>query len=186
MSNELGRTVFVLAVLIFLGWFAVGTHVNVRKGHRLLRWLQDGMPLLGAKTTVRWLGSSAIELKVPHALEPLRSVDVFIVLEPRDIPFLWWLFHARGRRDLLIVRAQVTTTPAFELEALDRRAWSTRAARAMLHRSSSPSRPSPRCRWCASPFTAARPTWKCNGRWPGWTGSNRRASWKRSTGWPKR
>jgi len=134
MSNELGRTVFVLAVLIFLGWFAVGTHVNVRKGHRLLRWLQDGMPLLGAKTTVRWLGSSAIELKVPHALEPLRSVDVFIVLEPRDIPVLWWLFHARGRRDLLIVRAQVATTPPFELEALDRRAWSTRGIERAVRR----------------------------------------------------
>ena len=126
MSNELGRTLFVLAVVVFLGWFAVGTHLNVRKGHRLLRWLQDGMPLLGAKTTLRWLGSSAIELKVTNALAPLRSVDVFVVLEPRDLPFLWWLFHARGRRDLLIVRAQLGATPPFELEALDLRAWSTR------------------------------------------------------------
>jgi len=134
MSNDLGRTLFVLAVLVFLGWFAVGTHVNVRKGHRLLHWLQDGMPLFGAKTTLRWLGSSAIELKVQHALEPLRSVDIFIVLEPRDIPFLWWLFHARGRRDLLIVRAQVATTPRFELEALDLRAWSTRGIERAVRR----------------------------------------------------
>ena len=134
MSNELGRTLFVLAVVVFLGWFALGTHLNVRKGHRLLRWLQDGMPLLGAKTTLRWLGSSAIELKVTSALAPLRSADVFIVLEPRDLPFLWWLFHARGRRDLLIVRAQLGATPPFELEALDLRAWSTRGIERAMRR----------------------------------------------------
>ncbi len=134
MSNELGRTLFVLAVVVFLGWFAVGTHLNVRKGHRLLRWLQDGMPLLGAKTTLRWLGSSAIELKVTNALAPLRSVDVFVVLEPRDLPLLWWLFHARGRRDLLIVRTQLGATPPFELEALDLRAWSTRGIERAMRR----------------------------------------------------
>ncbi|HEY6209970.1 MAG TPA: hypothetical protein VIW28_12975 [Gemmatimonadales bacterium] len=134
MSNELGRTLFILAVVVFLGWFAAGTHWNVRKGHRLLGWLQEGMPLLGAKTTLRWLGSSAIELKVTNALAPLRSVDVLVVLEPRDLPFLWWLFHARGRRDLLIVRAQLGATPRFELEALDLRAWSTRGIERAVRR----------------------------------------------------
>ena len=66
--------------------------------------------------------------------KPLRSVDIFIVLEPRDIPFLWWLYHARGRRDLLIIRAQVGAPPRFELEALDLRAWSTRGIERSVRR----------------------------------------------------
>ncbi len=126
MSNTLGFGLSVIGILIFLGWYAIGTQLNVRKGNDMLRWLQDGLTLAGEKTTMRWLGSSVVELKVQQAKAPFRQVEVFIVLEPRDVPFLWWFFRARGRRDFLIVRGQLRTMPDFELEALDRRAWSTR------------------------------------------------------------
>jgi len=134
MSPEAGRGAFILAALVVVGWFAIGTHLNVRRGHRLLRWLQDGLPVLGAKTTLRWLGSSAVELKVADARAPLRSAEVFLVLEPRDLPILWWLFRARGRRDLLIVRGELRGTPPLELEAVDPRAWSTRGLERTLRR----------------------------------------------------
>jgi hypothetical protein len=127
MPGGLSLSIFVLAILVFLGWFAVGTQVNVRKGERVLRWLQEGLAMVGEKTTLRWLGSSAVELKVQKVKKPFRQLDVFIVLEPRDVPFLWWFFRARGRRDLFIVRSQVVTPPAFELEAIDKTAWSTRS-----------------------------------------------------------
>lgn len=127
MPGGLSLSIFVLAILVFLGWFAVGTQVNVRKGERVLRWLQEGLAMVGEKTTLRWLGSSAVELKVQKVKKPFRQLDVFIVLEPRDVPFLWWFFRARGRRDLFIVRSHVVTPPGFELEAIDKAAWSTRA-----------------------------------------------------------
>jgi hypothetical protein len=127
MPGGLSLSIFVLAILVFLGWFAVGTQVNVRKGERVLRWLQEGLGTVGEKTTLRWLGSSAVELKVQKVKKPFRQLDVFIVLEPRDVPFLWWFFRARGRRDLFIVRSHVVTPPGFELEAIDKAAWSTRA-----------------------------------------------------------
>ncbi len=126
MSPELMRTLFVVAVVLVLGSFALGTHLNIRRGNRVLRWLQDGLSLVGEKTTLRWLGSSAVELKVQKAREPFRTVEVFVVLEPRDVPFLLWFFRARGRSDLLIVRSQLRAMPQLELEALDPRAWSTR------------------------------------------------------------
>ncbi len=56
MSAEMA--IFVVAVIAIVGWFAVGTHLNVRKGHQFLDWLQGGLPLVGEKTTLRWLGSS--------------------------------------------------------------------------------------------------------------------------------
>jgi hypothetical protein len=72
---------------------------------------------------------------VRDALEPLKSAEVFILLEPRDLPLLWWLFRMRGRRDLLILRADLRRAPLpFELEALDRRAWSTRGLERRLTR----------------------------------------------------
>ncbi len=126
MPPELARALFVLVVLLVVGWFAVGTQLNIRKGNRALRWLQDGLTRAGEKTTLRWLGSSAVELKVQKAREPFRAVEVFVLLEPRDIPFLLWFSRARGRRDLLIVRSQLRAMPRLELEAFDPRAWSTR------------------------------------------------------------
>jgi hypothetical protein len=134
MSVEAGRAAFIVAVLVVLGWFAIGTHLNVRKGHAVLRWLQDGMPLLGERSTLRWLGSSGVELKVHRALAPLESAEVFLVLEPRDIPVLWWLFRMRGRRDLLILRGSLRAPPPFELEAFDPRAWSVRGVARSLER----------------------------------------------------
>jgi hypothetical protein len=135
MSFDQGRTAFVLVAIVFLGWFALGTQWNIRRGHRLLRWLQGGLPLLGQKTTLRWLGSSAIELKVTDARAPLRSAEVVFVLEPRDLPLLWVWFRARGRRDLLIIRGELRAAPRCELEAVNRHAWSTRAiARGLARR----------------------------------------------------
>ncbi len=126
ISPEAGRAVLFLAVIVVVGWFAAGMFVNVRKGNGIARWLQDGLPLVGEKTTLRWLGTSGIELKIENPHKPLLSVEVFILLEPRDIPLLWGYFHARGRRDVLIVRCHSSSSPRFQLEAADPHAWSAR------------------------------------------------------------
>jgi hypothetical protein len=124
MSSELA--IFVVVVIIIIGWFALGTHLNVRKGHRFLEWLQSGLPLIGEKTTLRWLGSSVVHLQIEHAREPFRRVEVLVVLEPRDVPPLWLLSRLRGRRDLLIVRTELRFVPKVQVEILNRQAWSTR------------------------------------------------------------
>ena len=125
MSPQLA--VFIVAVLAIVGWFALGTHVNIRKGHRYMEWLQAGLPLAGEKTTLRWLGSSVVQLKIEKAHEPFRRVEVQIVLEPRDVPPLWLLSRLRGRRDLLIVRTELRFVPKSQFEVLDPQAWSTQA-----------------------------------------------------------
>jgi hypothetical protein len=127
MIKALSLPIFLIVVIAVVGWFALATQRNVRKGDDALRWLQDGLRLFGEKTTVRWLGSSVLELKIQSAREPFRQAELVVVLEPRDVPFLWWYYRARGRRDLLIVRGQLQRTPGFEFEALDLRYWTTRA-----------------------------------------------------------
>src|SRR5512143_1159603 len=51
-----------VAAVAVVAWFAWGTIANVRKGRELMRWMQGGLPALGERTTVRWLGSSVVEM----------------------------------------------------------------------------------------------------------------------------
>ncbi len=93
-----------------------------------MRWMQDGLPALGGRTTVRWLGSSVVEMAVRDCKAPFAGVTVVIFLEPRDVPWMWALGHGRGRRDTLIVRGMLRHAPKFELEALTPASWSGREA----------------------------------------------------------
>lgn len=125
MPENWGFPLFVVAVLGVLGWFAVGTQINVRKGDAVLKWLRQGLPVVGERTTMRWLGSSVIELKTAKAQSPFRTTETLIVFEPRDVMVVWALSRAQGRRDLLIFRAQLNSVPLFEMEAFDPHAWTT-------------------------------------------------------------
>jgi hypothetical protein len=117
----------VLAVLV-VAWFAAGTAWNVRKGSALMRWMQEGLPVLGERTTVRWLGSTAVEMVIQKARPPFEQVTLVIFLEPRDIPWMWALGRRTGRRDTLIIRGRLRRAPRADAEALDPGSWSGREA----------------------------------------------------------
>lgn len=129
---SLSLAVFIIVIIFVVGWFAAGTHYNVRKGHDAMRWLQDGLPLIGEKTNLRWLGSSVVELKIQQAKPPFRQADVLVVLEPRDVAPIWAAARLRGRRDLFIFRGLLRNQPRKELEALDTTSWSTRGRERQL------------------------------------------------------
>jgi hypothetical protein len=116
------------AVVLIMGWFAVGSIWNVRKGSSTLRWFKEGLPLLGEKTTLRWLGTTSVELVLAKAKPPFERVTLVIFLEPRDVPWIWALSRRRGRRDALIVRGQTRRPPPRDIEALDRASWPAREA----------------------------------------------------------
>ncbi len=118
-------TIFIAAVVLILGWFAIGTQWNIRKGDSVLKWLQDGLPVIGERTTMQWLGSSVLKLNIEKANEPFRSAETLIVFEPRDVVLLWGWARMRGRRDLFIFRSELRSQPQFEIEALEPGAWST-------------------------------------------------------------
>lgn len=123
---SLSLAIFILVVILVVGGFALGTQRNVSRGHDAMRWAQGGLPLVGQKTTLRWLGSSVVQLKIQNAKRPFREAEVLFVLEPRDIAPLWWLTRARGRRDLFIFRSRMHKLPDFEFEAFEPTAWSVR------------------------------------------------------------
>jgi hypothetical protein len=115
-------------VAAVMGWFAIGIIFNLRRGNAVLRWMQAGLPLLGERTTLRWMGSSAVELVIAKAKPPFRRCELVLVMEPRDVPWYWLWTRTRGRRDLLIFRAQLNSSPRLEWDAVDPDTWTGRMA----------------------------------------------------------
>lgn len=116
-------SLLLLAMIVILIWFALGTQRNIRKGNDLLRWLQGGLPILGKRTAMKWLGSSAVQLNIVEPNEPFREAEVVAVLEPRDVGVLWAMARAKRRRDFVILRGRLQRSPRYELEAGDLRGW---------------------------------------------------------------
>jgi hypothetical protein len=122
-----------LAAIAIVAWFAAGTIWNVRTGRELMRWMQGGLPSLGGRTSVRWLGSSVVELAIRDASAPFARATVVLFFEPRDLP--WWpLSRLSGRRDTLIVRGVLRKAPNSECEVLEAGSWSARDALPRLPR----------------------------------------------------
>ena len=122
-ASAILSSIVVAVLLAIMLSFAIGTQRNVSKGNARLRWLQPALPVLGQRTTLRWLGSSVVQLDFVEPLEPFRDVSVLVVLEPRDVPLMWLLTWARGRRDVLIFRISLRRAPRMELEATAAAAW---------------------------------------------------------------
>ena len=121
-----GPSLAIGLILFVMLWFAIGTQRNVRLGNDILRWLQSGLPLIGPRTTLQWLGSSAVQLRIADAKPPFRDAEVIVVLEPRDVAVLWWYARARGRRDFVIVRANLIRAPRFSADVRDPAGWTSR------------------------------------------------------------
>jgi hypothetical protein len=122
-----GPSLAIGLILVVMLWFALGTQRNIRRGNELLRWLQGGLPLLGRRTTLRWLGSSAVELGIVDPQTPFREATVAIVLEPRDVAVLWAFARSRGRRDFVIIRVNLVRAPVFSMSIRDPRGWTGRS-----------------------------------------------------------
>jgi hypothetical protein len=118
--------ILIAAVIVLMGWFAMGVLYNLRRGDALLKWMQNGLPGIGQKTTFRWLGTSVAELVIAHAKRPFRRLETLLVLKPRDVFWMTILAQFQGREDIVIFRAQLTTAPLVDLELVDPKSWSGR------------------------------------------------------------
>ena len=113
----------LVLLAVVMVWFTFGTQRNIGRGNRLLTWLQEGLPALGPRTTLRWLGSSVAELRIAEARSPYREAVVLVVLEPRDLGALWALARSRGRRDFIVLRLSLVRAPRWEADLTDPAAW---------------------------------------------------------------
>ena len=127
--------ILIAALVLFMGWFALGVIFNLRRGDALLKWMQNGLPSIGQKTTFRWLGTSVAELVIAHAKKPFRRLETGLVFKPRDVFWMTIMANFQGRDDIVIFRAQLNTAPLVDLELVDAKSWSGRSAlKQMLER----------------------------------------------------
>ena len=122
------QTIVIILVAIFMGWFAIGMIYNLRRGDKILRWMQDGLPLICQRTTFRWLGTSVAEMGIAKAKRPFQRMDVLLVLKPRDVFWMTIIALFQGRDDVLIFRAALGTPPLLDIELADPKTWSGREA----------------------------------------------------------
>ncbi len=118
----------IIGALILVGWFAFGIVFNLRRGERLLKWMQGGLTRIGPRTTFRWLGTSVAQLGIAQAKRPFRQLDILLVLAPRDVFWMMILSALQGRRDTLIFRGALSTPPYIDLELADPKSWTGREA----------------------------------------------------------
>lgn len=115
MEGIEGQVVVGLSVLV-LAWYFVGQQAMRRRGVLVLQWVRAGAHLLGESSTLRWLGRSAFQLTIERPVHPFKAITVTIVLEPREIVFMWLVNRFRQRRDLLVVRGDFATRPRAQFE----------------------------------------------------------------------
>ncbi|HEY5983000.1 MAG TPA: hypothetical protein VIU38_05960 [Anaerolineales bacterium] len=128
------QTIVVIAVAVFMGWFAIGMIYNLRRGDRLLKWMQAGLPIIGQRTSFRWLGSSVADMSIARAKRPFQRLDTLLVLKPRDVFWMRIIAAFQGRDDLIIFRAYLSTPPLLDLELANPRAWTGRTVIRQLTR----------------------------------------------------
>jgi hypothetical protein len=120
--------ILIIVAIIIMGWFAFGIVYNLRHGDALLKWMQNGLPDIGQRTTFRWLGTSVAELVIAHAKKPFRRLETLLVLKPRDVFWMMIAAYFQGREDMIIFRAHLHTAPLMDLELVDPKTWSGRNA----------------------------------------------------------
>ncbi|HEY3310304.1 MAG TPA: hypothetical protein VGK00_01575 [Anaerolineales bacterium] len=120
--------IVIAIAAVFVGWFALGMIYNLRRGDALIKWMQAGLPLIGQKTTFRWLGTSVAQMGITHARRPFLQMDVLVVLKPRDVFWMTIISWFQGRDDILILRGALSTPALVDLEFADPKTWSGREA----------------------------------------------------------
>ena len=111
----------VIGLIILMGlWYLVGTWYNRRRGIRTLTWLRDGLQSLGGQLEMSWLGSAASGARavVNKTQPPFRQLNAIFLLESRELLPLWLANLLRGKRDELIIKADLRTPRRGEIEVI--------------------------------------------------------------------
>lgn len=119
LSDYITPTLITLCILL-VAWYFPGMWFNRRHGIHLARSLRDRLIALGAEElTGRWVNASMFQFGARRATSPIGKLAAILVLESRELLLIWLVNLLRGRRDLLVLRMDLRSTPraGLELEA---------------------------------------------------------------------
>jgi hypothetical protein len=106
----------IIGLCVILGlWFVAGHLSNGRKVRKVSRAAEAALTKYGRVSGIRRLGNSGAQFIVERAEIPFRQIEMVFLLEGRENPLLWFFERIRGRRDELVLRANLRTAPAQEI-----------------------------------------------------------------------
>jgi hypothetical protein len=132
MEGIESQLVIGLSILV-LAWYFLGQRAMRRRGLAVLQWVRAGAPILGEGSKLQWLGSSAFQVTIERPAHPFKALSITVVLEPREIFFLWLVNRFRKRRDLMVVRGDLTTRPRVRFELFREEGRSGKEAKAIAN-----------------------------------------------------
>jgi hypothetical protein len=109
----------VVGLGIFLAfWYLFASIFNRRRGIAVFHWLRNDIDQLGGEVASRWLGSSGsgARIQVRKTDAPFRDLEITYLLASRELLPLFLVDLLRGKRDRLVVRARLRSSPAGEVE----------------------------------------------------------------------
>lgn len=114
------QQIIIGLVILMAVWYVVGTWYNRRRGIRTLTWLRDGLRSLGGQLEMAWIGSAASGARavINKAQPPFRQLNGVFLLESRELLPLWLANRLRGKRDELIIKADLRSPRRGELEVV--------------------------------------------------------------------
>ena len=117
--SPVARILWILLVVL-VGGYLLGRWLNQRRSKAIGEWLQSGVKVLGTQTSWKFPGgvSSSAEVTINNAIAPFREVVISYHLLTREIPFLWGVELLRGKRDTLVMRADLRANPRQEFEVV--------------------------------------------------------------------
>lgn len=122
---NIGQWIVIGLCAILLVWYLAASQFNRRRGLATYRWLRRGMEQVGDRLEAQWLGSSSTgaKLVISKAEKPYRKMEAMYLLETREILPYWILTYLRGRRDELVIKANLRQAPKTEvrIERTDQR-----------------------------------------------------------------
>lgn len=122
---ELGRAgVYVVIVFAaaFILWFFAGAALTRRRLAATARWVYQGLDLFGGRdgerspASIKWLSTNAFSIVVERPRPPLEAASITVLLKSRDMLTVWLFDRLTGRRDLVMLRLDLTRQPIWGAE----------------------------------------------------------------------
>lgn len=92
----------------------------------MLEWAREGIQDLGGRAAWRSLGTSGFQVAIKGAKHPFKWIEMTVLLESREMHLVWLFNHLRGRRDLMLLKADLRTGPKTEVEIVPKKGRITR------------------------------------------------------------
>ena len=125
----MGRLVLIDAlgaILLLVAWFFYFTRYNRRRGANALRWVESACSNKGKILDSRWLGGALLQARFGFASHWFDNARVTIRLEPRPIPFKWFVSAWHRQKETLTFEADLDCAPSFRLDVFRHRWLSQR------------------------------------------------------------